>query len=150
MRPDTYGPPMAVSPLNLVRSVLDYAITEIPPKKIDLGIPNYGYDWPLPFIRGESSATTIGNVEAVRLAVQHNAEIQFDEIAQSPFFHYEDQGIAHEVWFEDVRSIRAKLGLIQEYQLRGAGYWQIMQWWRANWLLINDTYIIEKEPGSTL
>lgn len=145
----TYGPPMAVAPLSMVRRVVDYAVTEIAPGKIDLGIPNYGYDWPLPFVRGETAATTIGNVEAVRLAVRYNAVIQFDETAQSPYFYYENEGVTHEVWFEDARSIRAKLGLIQEYGLRGAGYWQIMQWWRANWLLMDDMYTINKRSGGT-
>lgn len=145
----TYGPPMAVAPLSMVRRVVDYAVTEIAPGKIDLGIPNYGYDWPLPFVRGETAATTIGNVEAVRLAVRYNAVIQFDETAQSPHFYYENEGITHEVWFEDARSIRAKLGLIQEYGLRGAGYWQIMQWWRANWLLMDDMYTINKRSEGT-
>ena len=93
----TYGPPMAVAPLSMVRRVVDYAVTEIAPGKIDLGIPNYGYDWPLPFVRGETAATTIGNVEAVRLAVRYNAVIQFDETAQSPYFYYENEGITHEV-----------------------------------------------------
>ena len=41
---------MAVAPLNMVRRVVDYAVTEIDPAKINLGVPNYGYDWPLPFI----------------------------------------------------------------------------------------------------
>ena len=40
----TYGPPMAVAPLPNVRAVLDYAVTELPPAKILLGVPNYGYD----------------------------------------------------------------------------------------------------------
>ena len=44
----TYGPPMAVAPINQVRRVVDYALTEIPAEKMNLGIPNYGYDWPLP------------------------------------------------------------------------------------------------------
>ena len=43
----TYGPPMAVSPINKVKEVLDYAVTQIPNEKIDMGIPNYGYDWTL-------------------------------------------------------------------------------------------------------
>ncbi len=38
----TYGPPMAVAPINQVRRVVEYALTEIPASKIDLGIPNYG------------------------------------------------------------------------------------------------------------
>lgn len=47
----TYGPPMAVAPINSVRRVLDYAVTEIPPEKVIMGIPNYGYDWALPYNR---------------------------------------------------------------------------------------------------
>ena len=65
----TYGPPMAVAPLNKVREVVDYAVTEIPPEKINLGIPNYGYDWPLPFVRGVTKASTLGNIQAVELAI---------------------------------------------------------------------------------
>lgn len=66
----TYGPPMAVAPINKVREVVEYAITEIPTEKIDLGIPNYGYDWTLPFVQGNSRARTIGNVEAVKIAIE--------------------------------------------------------------------------------
>ena len=135
---------MAVAPINMVRRVLDYAVTEIEPAKISLGIPNYGYDWPLPFVRGETEAVTIGNVEAVQIAITNNAAIQFDQTAMSPFFRYILEGIEHEVWFEDVRSLQAKFALIREYGLRGCGYWQIMRWFRANWMLLADTYRIEK------
>lgn len=34
----TYGPPMAVAPVDKVRQVVEYAVTRIPPSKIDLGI----------------------------------------------------------------------------------------------------------------
>lgn len=140
----TYGPPMAVAPLNQVRRVVEYALTQIPAEKIDLGIPNYGYDWPLPYERGVTRAATINNIQAVRIAVTHGAEIRFDEVAESPFFTYTDRGVAHEVWFEDVRSLLAKFGLIEEYNLRGCGYWQIMQWFRANWLLLRNQFFILK------
>lgn len=127
----------------MVRRVVEYAVTEIPPEKIKLGIPNYGYDWPLPYERGVTRARTIGNIEAVQIAIEHGVNIQFDEIAQSPFFRYTEEGIEHEVWFEDVRSMRAKFGLIQEFGLVGAGYWQLMQLFRANWLLMADTFWIQ-------
>lgn len=142
----TYGPPMAVAPINQVRRVVEYAVTEIPRDKIDLGIPNYGYDWPLPFERGVTQARTINNVEAVRIAVRRGAEIQFDELAKSPFFRYTDAatGVEHEVWFEDVRSLQAKFDLIKEFELRGCGYWQIMQWFRANWLLLQQNFYVRK------
>jgi len=140
----TYGPPMAVAPINQVRRVVEYALTEIPAEKIDLGIPNYGYDWPLPFERGVTKATTIGNVQAVRIAVGNGAEIQFDNVAESPYFNYVSGGVEHEVWFEDVRSLNAKFDLIAEYNLRGCGYWQIMQWFRANWLLLRNRFFVDK------
>ena len=151
---------------NKVREVLNYAVTEIPSEKILMGIPNYGYDWPLPFVRGETRARTIGNIEAVRIAIANGAVIQFDELSQSPFFFYtalengsvvypEEQAFAalvegtgysreHEVWFEDVRSLQTKFDLIREYDLRGCGYWQIMQWFRANWLLLAYQFYILK------
>lgn len=142
----TYGPPMAVAPINQVRKVVEYAVTEIPRGKIDLGIPNYGYDWPLPFERGVTKATTIGNVQAVQIAIREGAEIRFDELAQSPYFLYRDaeSKTEHEVWFEDVRSLQEKFNLIKEFELRGCGYWQIMQWFRANWLLLYENFYVVK------
>ena len=140
----TYGPPMAVAPIFQVRKVLDYAVTEIPTDKIRLGIPNYGYDWKLPFERGVTKARTIGNVEAVQIAIEKNGEIFFDERAMSPYFHYWENGEEHEVWFEDVRSMQAKFELIKEYGLNGAGYWQIMRLFRANWLLLDWQFDIIK------
>lgn len=140
----TYGPPMAVAPINKVREVVDYAITHIDPAKIDLGIPNYGYDWTLPFVRGESKARSIGNLEAVQIAIDNNAAILFDQTAMSPYFQYEKDGQLHEVWFEDVRSYKEKFSLLPTYSLRGMGYWQIMRFFRPNWLLLQDTFQIRK------
>ncbi|MBR3942249.1 MAG: LysM peptidoglycan-binding domain-containing protein, partial [Clostridia bacterium] len=57
----TYGPPMAVAPLPNVRRVLEFAVTETQPDKILMGIPNYGYDFSLPYVAGASRATSIGN-----------------------------------------------------------------------------------------
>ncbi len=140
----TYGPPMAVAPINKVREVVEYAVTEIPTEKIDLGIPNYGYDWTLPFVQGVSKARTISNVEAVQLAIENDAAIQFDQTAMSPYFRYEKDGVQHEVWFEDVRSMKEKFQLITDYNLRRMEYWQIMRLFRANWLLLADTFDIHR------
>ena len=140
----TYGPPMAVAPVNKVREVVEYALTRIPAYKINMGIPNYGYDWTLPFEQGVTAAKTIGNMEAIRLAIDNNAQIQFDTTAMSPYFRYVKDGLEHEVWFEDVRSMEAKFNLVREFDLRGMGYWQIMKLFRANWLLLADRFSIRK------
>lgn len=142
----TYGPPMSVSPADKVREVLDYAVTVIPPEKIHLGIPNYGYDWTLPFEKGISRATTLGNIEAVQLAVANSVPIFFDTTAQSPYFYYTSQNRQHEVWYEDVRSLTTTFDFIDEYRLRGCSYWQIMQLFRANWLLLAERFEIIR-PG---
>lgn len=137
----TYGPPMAVAPLPNVRQVVEYALTEIPPEKIWLGMPNYGYDWTLPFVQGESRATSISSQQAVALARRYGAAIQYNERAQSPWFQYfDEQGLQHEVWFEDARSVRAKLALIPEYGLHGAGYWNLMRPFPQNWRVLNSLY----------
>ncbi|MGM9607820.1 MAG: LysM peptidoglycan-binding domain-containing protein [Oscillospiraceae bacterium] len=139
----TYGPPMAVAPLPNVRAVVEYALTQIPAEKMWLGVPNYGYDWPLPFVQGETKATSISNRYAVQLALRYNAEILYDESAQSPWFRYRDEsGVEHEVWFEDARSIRSKLALIPEYGLRGAGYWNLMRPFPQNWQVLASLYNI--------
>ncbi len=141
----TYGPPMAVAPLPNVRRVVEYALTEIPAGKIWLGVPNYGYDWPLPFAEGVTRATSISNQYAVRLALRYGAEIQYDTFAQAPWFRYMDeQGREHEVWFEDARSIQAKLALIPEYGLYGAGYWNLMRPFPQNWLILDSEYNIRQ------
>lgn len=140
----TQGPPMAVAPINMVRRVVNYAVSEIPRDKISLGIPNYGYDWPLPFERGVTRARTISNLEAVQMAIDFGVEIRFDTTAMSPYFRYWQYGVQHEVWFEDARSIKAKFDLIKEYGLAGAGYWQLMNFFRANWLMMEELFTVER------
>ena len=136
--------PMAVAPLDKVEQVVRFATSVIPADKIFLGIPNYGYDWTLPFIRGQSRARTIGNVQAVEQAIQVGAPIQFDETAQSPHYNYWRDRAEHEVWFEDARSIRSKLALASEYQLHGVSIWNIMRYFPQLWLVLNNLYDIEK------
>ena len=139
----TFGPPLAVAPIPSVRQVLDYAVTEIPREKIFMGIPTYGYNWPLPYQRGASRAESLSNGQALELARRYGAEIQYDEVAQSPFFVYTDEsGVAHEVWFEDARSIAAKLSLIREYGFRGAGYWNLNRPFPQNWSLLNSEFLV--------
>ena len=136
--------PMAVAPINKVEQVVRFAVSQIPPEKIFMGIPNYGYDWTLPYIKGQSRARSLGNVQAVEQAIQVGAPIRFDAEAQSPHYNYWRERAEHEVWFEDARSIRAKLALAGEYRLRGVSVWNIMRYFPQLWLVLNQLYDIEK------
>ncbi len=132
-----FGPPMAVAPINYVEDTVDYALSEIPREKIYMGIPNYGYDWVTPFAEG-NRARSLTNEEAVRQAIAVGAEILFDEKSMTPYYNYTaSDGKTHQVWFEDVRSIKAKLELLTRKKLPGAGYWNLDRPFIANWCLLN-------------
>ena len=140
----TFGPPMAVAPINEVRRVLNYAVSAIPRQKIFMGIPNYGYDWVLPFVEG-SRATVVSNVGAVDLARREGARIQYDQRSQAPFFNYfDDNGREHVVWFDDARSIEAKMRLVNQYNLGGVSYWTIGRYFPQNWLVLSSLYDVRK------
>ncbi|MGF7142521.1 spore germination protein [Anaerotaenia torta] len=141
----TYGPPMATAPVNMMRRVLGYGVSVIDPDKILMGIPNYAYDWPLPFISRETSAESLSNQSAIERAVQYGVTIQFDELAQSPFYYYtSEEGIQHVVWFDDVRSMRSKLALMPEFGLNGGGVWQIMNFFPGLWLVVASQFNVTK------
>lgn len=143
------GPPMAVAPIYEVDKVIEYAVTQIESKKILMGIPNYGYDWVIPFKSG-TRAKVISNVEAINIAKKYGAEIEYSQKSQAPFFRYYDENsIQHEVWFEDARSIYAKLSLVDKYDLGGIFYWTIMKPFPQNWTVLENTFNIIKKPTFT-
>lgn len=139
------SPPMAVAPLPQVRQVVEYALTEFRPNQLYLGVPNYGYDWTLPYRPG-SRARSVNNVEAVRLAWDRHAAIRYDDQAQAPWFRYvDDRGTEHEVWFEDARSVKAKLDLAFDRSLYGVGYWNLDRPFPQNWVVLNAMADIRSE-----
>lgn len=143
----TYGPPMAIAPIPSVRRVLDYAVSRMDAKKIYMGIPNYAYDWPVPYEKGVTKAETIGYTTAIARAIEYGVLVQYDEIAKAPFIRYTVKdgvdgttGEEHEIWFEDVRSYQAKFDLIKEYGFAGGGYWNLQRYFRAGWLLQGNMF----------
>lgn len=141
----TFSAPMATAPLNSVRRVLSYGVSVINPDKILMGMPNYAYDWPLPYVKGTTKAETISNVEAINRGVRYGVTIQFDEASQAPFYYYTaSDGVEHAVWFDDARSMNAKYRLIPEFNLNGAGIWQIMNFFPAMWLVVNNLFNVAK------
>ncbi|WP_299094755.1 LysM peptidoglycan-binding domain-containing protein [uncultured Metabacillus sp.] len=138
------GPPQAISPLNQIRRVLDYAVSVIPRSKIFMGFQIYARDWLLPHVQGQE-AETFSEQEAVRRALQYGAVIQYDAVSQTPFFRYiDEQGRSHEVWFEDARSAQAKFDTVKEYGLRGISYWVLGYPYPQNWQLLKDNFSIRK------
>ncbi len=135
----TYGPPMAVAPLDKVETVLQYAVSQIPPEKVLMGIPNYGYDWTLPFVSG-SRAESITNTQAITRARKVGANIEFDPVSQAPYYTYYKDGREHIVWFEDARSIKARMELINKLSLAGASIWTVMNFYKPLFYVIGSYF----------
>ncbi len=144
-----YSEPMAISPENKVREVVEYAVRSVDPDKILLGLPNYGYVWKLPYMEGETSAVSVSNTEAVELAVDFGAEIKFDENAVSPYFTFttsqNGESDEYEVWFEDARTVKGALDIVYDYGLVGFGVWNIRRYFPQLWAVLNSMYNIIKE-----
>ena len=70
---------------------------------------------------------------------------KYDEIQKSPYFnYYGNGGKRHEVWFDDARSVQARLRLVEEYKLAGISYWTIDKLFRQGLLVLQDMYGINK------
>ncbi|MGE6515296.1 LysM peptidoglycan-binding domain-containing protein [Lysinibacillus sphaericus] len=139
------GPPQAISPINEMRKVVEYALSVIPAEKIFLGFQIYARDWILPHVQGQE-AETFSPQEAISRAAKYGATIQYDMTAQSPYFRYVDeQDRNHEVWFEDARSAQAKFDMVTQYNLRGVSYWALGFPFPQNWVLLNNDFSIIKQ-----
>jgi len=138
------GPPQAISPLNQIKRVLNYAVSVIPRNKIFFGFQIYARDWVVPHVQGQV-AQTFSHQEAVNRALKYKATIQYDIATESPFYRYIDEsGINHEVWFEDARSAQAKFDTVKEYNLRGISYWVLGYPYSQNWALLESNFNIVK------
>ncbi|MDF2804013.1 MAG: Peptidoglycan-binding lysin domain protein [Anaerocolumna sp.] len=143
----SFGPPAAVTDFELVKDMLEYAITQIPAEKIMLGLPIIGYDWELPFVKGTSKANALTTEAAINLALEVGAVILYDERARAPYFTYKESDlngddIEHIVWFKDARSIDSLVKLTLDLKFDGVAVWNIMQYFDQLWLVINSQYKI--------
>ncbi len=138
-----YGPPLAVAPYNEVRRVISYAVTEIPSQKILMGMPNYGYDWTLPYREGRP-ANILSINSAILRAAEKGADIEYNTTSEAPFYQYTQDGTDHIVWFENARSTAARLQLVNDYNLGGVSYWTVNQFYAQNWRVLESMFNVKK------
>jgi spore germination protein len=112
--------PGSVASIPWVTRIIKHAVANIPPKKIYMGIPIYGYDWP-----EKGAGRVIGYQRAIELARRHGAPLQWDARQHSTYFRYETMRVRHTVYFEDPRSLREKLDLALQIGIRGVAIWEM-------------------------
>ncbi|MGY1594277.1 glycosyl hydrolase family 18 protein [Geodermatophilus sp. SYSU D00708] len=112
--------PGPVAPLNWVRSVVAYAVEEVPPQKVVLGIPTYGYGW------AGSEGQLVSWLQTYATSRNLDVPVRWDPASQTPWLTYRDaDGAEHIIWFENAYSIALKLGLAQTYELGGVFLWLV-------------------------
>jgi spore germination protein len=138
-RSSSAGP---VAPLDAqwlsVRSDLARFLRHAPPGKIILGMPAYGYDWPVqnrspgsavrPDTQKTGRAFAVSYSSIARfLDVHPGLEVSYDPVADAPYFTYHDHATDtyRQVWFEDARSLSRKVDLALTSHLAGVGLWAL-------------------------
>ncbi len=121
-----------ISEFDVLTSVKS-GLTIVPPEKIILGIPLYGYEWET--IRDTSrSATipgtgmTISNRRAEELLINcATCSAVFDEMDKENYIIYKNNetGNFHQVFFPDTKSTEYKIQLAKDYKLGGLALWAL-------------------------
>lgn len=98
--------------------------------KIIMAYPLYGYEWKTEtddfeskVIRGWYQMASWNRVK--NLIKDKNLVVNFDELSMSPWINFEEDGVNHQVYFENERSLKAKIDLVRQNKLKGYGFWAL-------------------------
>lgn len=125
-----------------VDRVIKFAVGKIPKEKIVMGLPVYSFDW------GTSKPTMpdyLSYSQTVERAKKHGVEIHTDPSAKVPQFTYTANGVRHEVYFENVPSLRTKMDNALKYKLHGVAVWRLGMEDPQIWDQLIKTYGTNKE-----
>lgn len=159
---DTAGP---VSPIggkgvhaeyDIETMVQDY-LAYIPPNKLLLGVPYYGYNWVVEedaeYAKRISGTDEIGYSQSqtyeyiMETILTVKPELKWDELAKTPYFTYTspETGSLREVYFDNVESLSFKYNLVLENNLAGIGIWALGYDGGYNdlWNLIERFFVLE-------
>ncbi len=97
----------------------------VPPQKVILGVPYYGYDWPTS--DGTRNAQPTGGESPLSagqiLASGHPT--YWDPTTQTPWTSYQVGSQWHETFFDDPTSLALKAQLAANYHIAGLGIWAL-------------------------
>ncbi|MCL6573827.1 MAG: LysM peptidoglycan-binding domain-containing protein [Bacillus sp. (in: Bacteria)] len=139
------GPPDPVAPINWMEQVIQYSITQINPRKLQIALPLYGYDK----VVTTNGTQALSVLSAQNKAISTGSSIEFDNKVKSPWFRYWRGVEEHVVWFEDIRSYIEKYRLIDIYQLDGTTFWQISLPAPQNWSYLAINIQVVKKSSET-
>lgn len=123
------GSPGKVAPASWVDAVAEYAVRQVAPQKVVLGVPAYGYDWSSP----GTPAAALSFWQAAYL------DDQYDGGRAGAHFNYTTGGVTHEVYFDDATTFAHQLAVASALDLRGIAVWRLGLEDPAMWNLLSPT-----------
>ena len=120
----SHGTPGPIAPLDWSSKVLQYTQNQgVDMHKVLLGLPYYGVDW---WTTGTGTNPTYSRRSGglADLSALAKGPVQRDS-SQIPYFKYTDALGSHTVYYDDVQSLSAKMGLLDQYALGGVGAWSL-------------------------
>jgi len=128
--------PGSVSPLWWDRQAVGYALKQIPPNKLVVGLPFFGRHWTE--ADGKFSGTPpLTHKEALDLLAWSGATVYRPALDATPRFSWSDGGTKHIVHFEDMQSLAVKLQSLDS-RIRGAAFWRLGLEDGEQWNAINS------------
>ena len=114
--------PGPVAGSDWMQASLTYATSQVPPGKILLGLPAYGYDWNTTTDAGVS----VSWKDIPGLLATTGAKPQWDAVTNSAFFNYTaPDGSPHQVWYETPQGIMLKAHFAVTMNLAGVSMWAL-------------------------
>jgi hypothetical protein len=116
------------TPLNLERSVDEYLIAGVPPKKLLLGVPYYGIEWQTYDLKFPSKVKKFERYHTFRniKKITKNYSSVIDEPSLSKYYAYRDQNNNYrQIWFDDSLTLGMKYDWVKEKSIGGVGIWAL-------------------------
>jgi len=118
----SWSGPGPLSPPDWMDRVLDFAETQVAPRRIVMGLGFYGRDW-----QGSTTTDlTWDGIQAIREAYDPK---EFRTASRELLLEYRSDGARHQAFFPDAAAIRAKVRMLltRHPHLRGVYAWQMGQ-----------------------
>lgn len=103
----------------------------VPPEKIVLAVPFYGYEWQTVDKKFQSSTIegsgSLATYERIIQLIKNRSdlEINWDDQSQTPWLSYPQSGAIKQIYYDNEKSISKKLDFIKDKKLAGVGIWAI-------------------------
>lgn len=114
--------PGAIIPFAYLAKILDYTSSIVPPEKLILGVPSYGYDWE---IGGKNPAEAVSFLQADERIKKYNGNITRDPESNSLVGNYNLDGKKHTIWFEDNQTLSKIIDKARSFGVYQFSFWRI-------------------------